>query len=163
MSVDVHLYSGDRGIWLLSGCRTGPFLRLMKKALFYTSCSSFSSFCNCSLSLVGCFFLGALCVEVQRCPGYPSNRSLCWRGTSSRQEESPSSLTLTLGCLSCLLTPDTSWGNTGTGARLVTSTYHISAESCVHPLLAHLCSVRCIWGFVLFPRFPMSLAQIFCC
>ena len=121
---------------------------------YYTSCSSFSSFWNCSLGLVDCFFLGALCAEVQRCPDYPPNRPLCWKGASSRQEESPTSLTLTLLCLSCLLTPGTSWDNTGTGAKLVTSTYHIRAESCIHPLFTHLCSVLGTFGFLYF--FPVS-------
>lgn len=114
---------------------------------YYPSCSSFSSFWDCSLGPVGCFFLGALCSEVQRCPDYPSNRLLGWKGASSRQKETPSSLTLTLLCLSCLLTPDTSWDNTGTGAKLVTSTYHIRAERC---LLTNLCSLLYAFGFLYF-------------
>lgn len=69
---------------------------------------------------------------------------------SSRQEESPSSLTFTPLCLSCLLAPHTGWDNTGTGAKLVTRFYQVRAESCIHPLLTHLCSVLDAFGVLYF-------------
>lgn len=59
-------------------------------------------------------------------------------------------------------TPDMSWGDTGTGAKLVTSTYHISAESCIHPLLAHLCSVLDAFGVLYFlPGFSCPWPKCF--
>lgn len=145
---------GDRGIWVLSDCRTGPFLRSMKKALLsvVTLLAFLSLPFGTSLSLVGCFFLGALCAELQRSPDHPFNRFLCWKGASSRQEKSPSSSTLTLLCPSCLPMPGTSWDNTGTGAKLVTSNCYIKAESCIHSLLTHLCSVLGVFRFLYFLR-----------
>lgn len=146
-------HSGDRGIWVLSDCRTGPFLRSTKKALLsvVTPLAFLSLSFETSLSLLGCLFLGALCAELQRSPDYPSSRFLCWKGASkNRQEKSPSSPTVTLLCPSCLPTPDTSWDNTGTGAKLVTSTCCIGAESCIRSLRAHLCSVLGEFRFLYF-------------
>lgn len=161
MSVNMHNF-GDRGIWVLSDCRTGPFLRSMEKALkyYYTSCSSFSSFWNWSPGLVGCFFLDTWCAEAQKCPDHRSNKLLCWKGACSRQKRAPASLF----CACPLLTPDVSWVNRGGDAKLVTSTIHIRAENCIHPLLTHLCSVLDAFGiFVLFPSVPCPRLQMFCC
>lgn len=96
------------------------------------------------------FFLGALCAEVQGSLTTPPTESCVGREASSRQEGRPSSLTLTPVCLSCLLTPDMGWDNPGSGAKLVTSTYQIRAESCINPFLAKLCSVLGVFGFLYF-------------
>lgn len=97
-----------------------------------------------------------------------SSWTQCGKGASSRQEGSPSSLTLTPVCLSCLLTLGMGWDNPGTGAKLVTSTYQSRTESCVHPLLTDLCSVLGVFGFLYFSRVfhilgPNVLLLKLCC
>lgn len=138
---------------VLSNCRTGPFLRSMKKVFLNgsTPLALLSlPFETVPLAWWVAFFLGALCAEVKGSLTTPPTESCVGREASSRQEGRPSSLTLTPVCLSCLLTPDMGWDNPGSGAKLVTSTYQIRAESCINPFLAKLCSVLGVFGFLYF-------------
>lgn len=99
---------------------------------------------------MGCFFSGCFVCWGPKVPWLLLQQSCVGREASSRQEGRPSSLTLTPVCLSCLLTPDMGWDNPGSGAKLVTSTYQIRAESCINPLLTDLCSVLAVFGFLYF-------------
>lgn len=132
--------------WTILKVREESFLEW-----YCTSCSSFSSFWNCSLGQAGCFFFWVLPVLGSRGSlTTPSNWVQCGKGASSRQEGRPSSLTLTPVCLSCLLTLGMGWDNPGTGAKLVTGTYQSRAESCIYPLLTDLCAVLGLFGVLYF-------------
>lgn len=154
---------GDRGIWVLSDCRTGPFLRSVKKALLSVTIppALLSLPFETVLSAQWVAFSWALYVVRSKGALTTPPTDSEWKGASSRQEEGTSSLTLMLLCLSCLLTPDTSWDNTGTGAKPVTSTYRIRAESCIDPLLTNLCSVLDAFGFLYFFLVSHVLGPIF--
>lgn len=80
----------------------------------------------------------------------PSTDSCVGREPPAGKRRVPAVLTLL--CPSCLPMPGTSWDNTGTGAKLVTSNCHIKAESCIHSLLTHLCSVLGVFRFLYFLR-----------
>lgn len=111
---------------------------------------------------MGCFFSGCFVCWGPKVPWLLLQQSCVGREASSRQEGRPSSLTLTPVCLSCLLTPDMGWDNPGSGAKLVTSTYQIRAESCINPLLNRsLFCASCIWVFVLFSSFPCPWPKCF--